>query len=234
MSDLNAGTPPGSPAPQEPAPEMTAGQAACEAWQAHRLGPAYKTSPWPMLGDHQRASWHASASAVAAHLAADFEAARIREGQEPAAMTAGQAAYEAWSEGQGGVAFGTVLAPWPHLHGHGKLAWRAAARAAIATARPPGWVAAITVERDRLAAELHRMRAHPDYEYETVKGPRKQWNPMDYPPAGDGWQLNSAAGRLGWDRFDYHEEAYWRRLKPAPEAPGDSDRQAPEDSDDQS
>ncbi|QDK01951.1 hypothetical protein SEA_VIBAKI_71 [Arthrobacter phage Vibaki] len=60
---------------------------------------------------------------------------------------------------------------------------------------------------------LHRDRRHPAYEYETTEGPRKSWNDYDRPPEGDGWERNTDAGRDGWDRFDYTEESYWRRLK---------------------
>lgn len=70
-------------------------------------------------------------------------------------------------------------------------------------------------------ARLHAERRHPDYEYATTHGPRKQWNESDRPPAGENcdpdhtWSPNVDAGRpgMGWDRFEYHEEAYWRRPK---------------------
>lgn len=70
-------------------------------------------------------------------------------------------------------------------------------------------------------ARLHAERRHPGYEYATTRGPRKQWDDPDQPPVGDdgetepGWERNLDAGRpgQGWDRFDYHEEAYWRRPK---------------------
>lgn len=71
-------------------------------------------------------------------------------------------------------------------------------------------------------AELHARRAHPDWEYATTEGPRKQWDDAGTPPADDNgdpdptWELNTDAGRDGWDRFDYTEECYWRRLKPKP------------------
>lgn len=67
--------------------------------------------------------------------------------------------------------------------------------------------------------QLHAQRAHPDYEYATTRGPRKQWDHADQPPVGDdleidpAWEVNTPAGRDGWERFDYHEEAYWRRPK---------------------
>lgn len=42
----------------------------------------------------------------------------------------------------------------------------------------------------------------------------------DVPPEGEGWERDFSRGRDGdnWDRFDYHEEAYWkRRVTPVPE-----------------
>lgn len=70
-------------------------------------------------------------------------------------------------------------------------------------------------------ADLHARSAHPGYEYATTKGPRKQWDNPQQPPCDDNgepdptWEPNPDAGRAGqgWDRFDYHEEAYWRRPK---------------------
>lgn len=66
------------------------------------------------------------------------------------------------------------------------------------------------------AAELHARFAYPGYEYATTQGPRKKWDQINDPPEGDGWERNIDAGRPGegWDRFDYHEESYWRRLRP--------------------
>ncbi len=54
---------------------------------------------------------------------------------------------------------------------------------------------------------------NPQYEYATTTGPRKGWDNMDEPPEGEGWELDPDLGRPGesWDRFDYHEERYWRR-----------------------
>lgn len=63
--------------------------------------------------------------------------------------------------------------------------------------------------------QLHRDRAHPDWEYATTEGPRKQWYDEDVPPEGEGWVRNVEAGRDGWDRFDYTEESYWRRPRAA-------------------
>lgn len=69
--------------------------------------------------------------------------------------------------------------------------------------------------RKATAEELHRRCLHPDYEYATTEGPRKSWDGYDDPPEGDGWERNVDAGRPGegWERFNYHEESYWRRLR---------------------
>lgn len=69
------------------------------------------------------------------------------------------------------------------------------------------------IERlSRAEAELHRLAFHPDWEYATTTGQRKQWDVT--PPEGDGWCPNVHRGYgNGWARFDYHEEAYWMRLR---------------------
>lgn len=60
------------------------------------------------------------------------------------------------------------------------------------------------------------------YEYATTTGPRKAWNDADTPPEVEpsdpnqnAWFSDPTRGREGegWERFDYHEESYWRRLK---------------------
>lgn len=66
-------------------------------------------------------------------------------------------------------------------------------------------------------AELHFRSSHPAYEYRTTEGQRKAWDDADEPPEGEGWERNTDSGRNGWDRFDFHEESYWRRLKPGAE-----------------
>lgn len=63
-------------------------------------------------------------------------------------------------------------------------------------------------------AELHASNSNPAWEYETTEGPRKSWDDADEPPEGEGWERNTDKGRGGWDRFEYTEESYWRRLKP--------------------
>lgn len=69
-------------------------------------------------------------------------------------------------------------------------------------------------------AQMHARFAHPAYEYRTTEGPRKQWDNAEVPPADDNgdpdptWERNTDAGRNGWERWDYTEESYWRRLLP--------------------
>ncbi|TFB96544.1 MULTISPECIES: hypothetical protein [unclassified Cryobacterium] len=63
-----------------------------------------------------------------------------------------------------------------------------------------------------------------EYETATTTGPRKSWDrSIDDPPDDrEGWELDPTKGRPGesWDRFDYHEERYWRRLvTPSTEQP---------------
>lgn len=63
--------------------------------------------------------------------------------------------------------------------------------------------------------ELHDRRQHPAYEYATTEGQRKAWDDEDVPPEGEGWERNrTASNPQAWERFDYTEEAYWRRLRP--------------------
>lgn len=80
----------------------------------------------------------------------------------------------------------------------------------------------IQLERDwregKTDAELHAAFSHPDFEYRTTEGARKQFD-ASVPPADDNgdpdpsWEVNTDAGRDGWERFDHTEEAYWRRRK---------------------
>ncbi|MEM7165996.1 MAG: hypothetical protein AAF581_11050 [Planctomycetota bacterium] len=64
---------------------------------------------------------------------------------------------------------------------------------------------------EALESWLHSRCLHPGYEYATTDGPRKSWYDEDAPPEGRGWERNVDCGDQGWERFDYHEEAYWRR-----------------------
>jgi hypothetical protein len=83
----------------------------------------------------------------------------------------------------------------------------------------------IQLERDwregKTDAELHAAFSHPDFEYATTEGARKQFD-ASVPPADDNgdpdntWGPNVDAGRNGWERFDHTEEAYWRRRKQQP------------------
>lgn len=95
----------------------------------------------------------------------------------------------------------------------------------------PGHEGSEANQKRVVEARLHAERRHPDFEYATTHGPRKQWNDPERPPAGENsdpdytWQPNPDAGRpgQGWDRFDYHEEAYWRRPRERPTGPQDVD-----------
>jgi hypothetical protein len=81
--------------------------------------------------------------------------------------------------------------------------------------------AAYDLERASLTdAQLHAQSDHPEWEYETTQGQRKAWDYSNEPPEGDGWERNVDAGHPGegWERFDYHEESYWRRLRRTPPA----------------
>lgn len=63
--------------------------------------------------------------------------------------------------------------------------------------------------------ELHQRNAHPAYEYATTQGQRKAWSWVDDPPEGEGWELNATSvDPDAFERFDYTEERYWRRLRP--------------------
>lgn len=74
--------------------------------------------------------------------------------------------------------------------------------------------------------ELHQLQMHPRYEYATTEGQRKAWDYADEPPyrRGEGWELNiTSRNPDAFERFDYHEERYWRRRLPEGEGfdPGD-------------
>ena len=67
---------------------------------------------------------------------------------------------------------------------------------------------------DALEGSRRTPAAPPDpYEYRTTDGPRKAW---DGEPdlSKEGWEEYQE-----WERFDYHEERYWRRLKPEHDQP---------------
>lgn len=90
------------------------------------------------------------------------------------------------------------------------------------TVHCPGHTDTDTNRETVRVSDLHARFRHPDYEYRTTEGPRKQWDHADTPPVDDagnpepGWERNVDAGHLGWERFDYTEESYWRRRKPQP------------------
>lgn len=69
------------------------------------------------------------------------------------------------------------------------------------------------------AEELHARFACPGWEYRMTTGQRKAWADAGKPPDGDGWEPNTAVCPEAWERFDYHEEAYWRRPVPAAGTP---------------
>ncbi len=81
--------------------------------------------------------------------------------------------------------------------------------------------------------ELHDRRAHPAYEYAMTEGQRKAWDDVDTPPRDPetgkpeaGWELNiTSSDDEAFERFDYHEERYWRRLRPD----GPRERTIPQD-----
>ncbi len=50
------------------------------------------------------------------------------------------------------------------------------------------------------------------WENATTKGPRKAWDDEMTPPEGEGWVVDPDRGNNGWERFEYHEERYWKRL----------------------
>lgn len=66
----------------------------------------------------------------------------------------------------------------------------------------------------RLRVHLHSRQSHPDWEYTHTHGPRKAFD--GHKPEGAGWVPNIHMGKNGWERFDYHEEAYWMRPKMLP------------------
>lgn len=72
---------------------------------------------------------------------------------------------------------------------------------------------------DGCPIDPHRTFSVPGFEYKTTTGQRKNWDYGNVPPEGDGWVRNTAAGRDGWDRFEYHEESYWMRPKPKDTTP---------------
>ena len=84
----------------------------------------------------------------------------------------------------------------------------------------------LSAETERLAFELHRRHAHPDFEYETTQTARKSGNDPRFGLEGDGWEPNDICERheykdgvvvkerwCNWERHEFHEDNYWRRRK---------------------
>jgi NTP pyrophosphatase (non-canonical NTP hydrolase) len=52
------------------------------------------------------------------------------------------------------------------------------------------------------------------WEYAVTKGARKAWSTeMDPPDNRPGWVVDESRGSAGWERFEFHEERYWKRLR---------------------
>lgn len=77
-----------------------------------------------------------------------------------------------------------------------------------------------TADFEALPAPAAEPSPPDSYEYCTTTGPRKCWDGLP-DLTKEGWEPDPDRGQPGdsWDRFDYHEEKYWRRLK-APAAEG--------------
>lgn len=64
------------------------------------------------------------------------------------------------------------------------------------------------------------VRTDDGWEYKTVETGRKSGTTHDDMwPDGDGWEIDITSGRVGtpdagWNRFDHHEELYFRRRVP--------------------
>jgi len=88
-------------------------------------------------------------------------------------------------------------------------------------------IADLADEVDRLTFALHRRRAHPDFDYATTQTARKSGDDPCIGLDGEGWEPNDivenhqyAEGKVisehwcNWERFQFHEDNYWRRRKP--------------------
>lgn len=76
----------------------------------------------------------------------------------------------------------------------------------------------VLVPRDRERDEPVTLADLSDgWEYKTVETGRKSGTTHEEVwPDGDGWEIDITCGRVGtpnagWERFDYHEELYFRR-----------------------
>lgn len=90
----------------------------------------------------------------------------------------------------------------------------------------------LAAELDRLTFALHRHHAHPDFEYATTQTARKSGDDPRIGLAGDGWEPNDVVenheyvdGKVvkeywrNWERFQFHEDNYWRRRRALEELP---------------
>jgi len=81
-------------------------------------------------------------------------------------------------------------------------------------------------ETERLTFTLHCQKAHPDFEYATTQTTRKSSDDARVGLEGDGWEPNDIVdnheykdGKVvkeywrNWERFQFHENNYWRRRR---------------------
>lgn len=61
-------------------------------------------------------------------------------------------------------------------------------------------------EEEAASFRLDEEEVENEYEYRTTSGPRKSWD-QEPDLSKEGWE------DIGFERFDYHEERYWRRKK---------------------
>jgi hypothetical protein len=84
----------------------------------------------------------------------------------------------------------------------------------------------LAAEVDRLTFTLHCRCAHPDFEYETTQTARKSGDDPLIGLPGDGWEPNDIVNNheykygevvkehwRNWERYQFHEDNYWRRRK---------------------
>lgn len=86
-----------------------------------------------------------------------------------------------------------------------------AVRRAREKLEPHGW----TIPKgDMNGYSLQKTQPSEVWEYKTVETGRKSGTTHEEVwPEGDGWEVDPTRGRVpeGWDRFDCHEELYFRR-----------------------
>jgi len=148
---------------------------------------------------------------MSTHTITEFLEARIAEDEAMARAVAATVAPDAWENPtRWGNFFPEDITFYDTQTPYRVLAECAAKRAIIADTY---W----SHKERPTDAELHASSSNPAWEYETTEGPRKRWDDADEPPEGEGWERNTDKGRDGWDRWEYTEESYWRRLKPEAE-----------------